>query len=53
MRVDENVVLEKLVDFTNLLVEKFSTAMKSTGGDASYLNGKYEQHNRSIHNMVI
>ena len=27
--------------------------MKTTGGDASWINGKNEIHNRSIHNMVI
>ena len=26
--------------------------METTGGDASWLNGKNEIHNRSIHNMV-
>ena len=27
--------------------------MENTGGDASWLNGNNERHNRSIHNMVI
>ena len=26
--------------------------MENTGSDASWLNGKNERHNRSIHNMV-
>ena len=26
--------------------------MKNTGGNASWLNGKNEIHNRNIHNMV-
>ena len=27
--------------------------METTGGNASWINGKNEKHNRSIHNMVI
>ena len=27
--------------------------METTGGDASWINGNNERHNRSIHNMVI
>ena len=27
--------------------------METTGGDAYWLNGKNERHNRSIHNLAI
>ena len=27
--------------------------METTGGDASWLNGKNETHNRRIHKMII
>ena len=35
------------------MVDDFSISMETNGFDASWLNGKNEKHNRSIHNMVI
>ena len=40
-------------DVTKLPVDELKISIKTTGGDASWLNGKNEIHNRSIHNMVI
>ena len=45
--------LANSTDVTNLLVDYFRTVMETTGGDASWLNGKNEWHNRIILNMVI
>ena len=53
VRVYQNGALEKSIDFTNLLVDEFKISMKDTGGDASWLNGKNEIHNRIINSMVI
>ena len=48
MRVDVDGALEKSTENTNLLVYEFNTSMENTGGDASWINGKNERHNRSI-----
>ena len=53
VRVDEDSALENSTDIINLLVDEFKTDMETTGVDASWLNGKDEIHNISIHNMVI
>ena len=45
--------LEKSTYVTKLIVDEFRISMKSIGGDASWLNGRNEQNNRSIHNMVM
>ena len=47
------VTWKKATDATNLLVYEFIIAMETSGGDASWINGNNELHNRSIHNMVI
>ena len=52
IRVDEYDALEKSTDFTNLLVEEFKISIKTTDGDASWLNGKNAIHNRSIQNIL-
>ena len=52
VRVDRYGALEKSTDVTNLLVEEFKISMETTGGDAYWLNGKNEKHNRIIHNIV-
>ena len=52
VRVDEDSALEKSIDVKNLRIEEFKISMETTGGDASWINGKNERHNRSIHNMV-
>ena len=51
-RVFEDSALENSTCVINLLVDEFKIYMKNTGGDASWLNGKNERHNRIIHNMV-
>ena len=50
--VDEDSALAKSTDVTNLLVEKFKISMENTGGNASWINGNNERHNRSIQNIV-
>ena len=52
MRIDEDGKFKNSTDITKILVDEFSISMKSTGGDASWLNGKNERRNRRIHNMV-
>ena len=52
MRVDEDGALENSTDVTNLLVDDFNISMETTGGDASWLNKKYERHYITIHNIV-
>ena len=52
IRVDEYSELAKSLDATNLLTGDFKISMETNGGDASWLNGNNERHNRSIHNMV-
>ena len=52
MIVDEDGALEKSTDVTNPRVDNFNVYMETTGGDASWLNGKNERHTTSIHNMV-
>ena len=37
--VDKYSALENSIDVTNLLIDKFRISMKTTGGDASWLNG--------------
>ena len=44
--------LENSTDVTKLIVDEFKISMDTNGGDASWLNGKTEIHNRIIHNMV-
>ena len=51
IRVDEDSELANSKDVTNLLVDEFKISMENNAGDASWLNGKNERHNRSIHNM--
>ena len=51
VRVDEDIALASSTDVTNLLVDEFKIFMETTGGDASWINGNNERHNRSIHNM--
>ena len=51
--VDEDDTLEKPSDVTDILVDKFNIALDTTGGDASWLNGKNKLHNRIIYKMVI
>ena len=53
MRVYEDGALENSTDVTNLLIDDFNISMETTGGDVSWLNINNEQHNRSIHSMVI
>ena len=50
--IDEDGTFENSTYITNLLVDEFSIYMKSTGGDASWLNEKNEIHNIRINNMV-
>ena len=52
LRVDEDGALEKSTYVTNLLFYDFRITMETTGGDASWLNGNNERHNRIIHNVV-
>ena len=40
IRVDEDSVLENSTDVTKLLVDDFKISMETTGGDASWINGK-------------
>ena len=44
--------MDKSIDVTNLLIEEFKISMETTGGDASWMNGKNKIHNKSIHKMV-
>ena len=50
--VDKDCSLENSIDVTNLLVKELKISMEITGGDAYFINGNNERHNRSIHNMV-
>ena len=52
VRVDEDSALEKSTYVTNLLVDSLKISMETTGGDAYWLNGNNERHNRSIHNKL-
>ena len=52
MIVNNYGTLENSIDVTNLLVNGFRLFMENTGGDASYINGKKERHNKSIDSMV-
>ena len=52
VRFDEASALEKSTYAKNLLVDEFKIYMETNGGDASWLNGKNERHNRGIHNMA-
>ena len=45
--------MEDSTDVTYILVEEFIITMVTPGGDASWINGNNEQHNRNIHNIVI
>ena len=49
---DEDTALSNSTEVTNLLVDELKISMDTTCGDASWINGKNEIHNRSIHNMV-
>ena len=51
MRVDGGGILENSTDVTKILVDDFKIAMKTTGGDASWQNGKNELHNITIQNI--
>ena len=44
--------LGKLNISYKILVDEFRIAMETTVGDASWINGNNEIHNRIIHNMV-
>ena len=44
--------MTKSADVNNLIVEKISITMKTSGGYASWINGNNVRHNRSMHNMV-
>ena len=46
LRVDKDGALENSTYVANLLVDKFIIVMKTTGDDASKINGKNELHNR-------
>ena len=50
--VDEYSALAKSTDVKNLPVDELKISMETTGGDTSWINGKNEINNRSIHNMV-
>ena len=50
--IDEDSALEKSTYIKSLLVDRFKISMETAGGDASWINGKNERHNRRIHNMV-
>ena len=52
VRFDEDSALSNSTDVTNLLINEFKISMETTGGDAFWINGKNEIHNKSIHNMV-
>ena len=52
MIVDEDDALSNSKDVTNLPVDDFNISKETTGGDASWLNGKNERHNKSIHIVV-
>ena len=45
--------MENSTDVTKLLADEFKIPVENNGGDASWINGKHERHNRSIYNMVI
>ena len=51
MRVDEDGAFSNSTDVTNLIVDEINIYMETNGGDASWLNGKNEQHNRRIYNI--
>jgi len=51
IRVDEDGALANSSEFTDFLVQK-SIAMETTGGHASFLNGKIERPHRTISQMV-
>ena len=52
MIFDKYGALENSTDVTNLQVDDFRITMETTVGDASWLNGKNERHNKSINKMV-
>ena len=52
MRVDEDGALGNSTYVNNLLVDEFNISIETTCGDSSWINGKNEIHNISIHNMV-
>ncbi len=51
IRVDEDGALANNTEFSNFLLAR-SIPLESTGGYASYLNGKIERPHRTIANMV-
>ena len=53
MRVDEDAALTKLIYVSSILVNDFSISTKTTGSDASWINGKNKGNTRSIQNVVI
>ena len=53
MIFDEDGTQKQSTDVTDLLVDEFNISLKTTGGDASWINGKNECHTRSIHNTFI
>ena len=52
IRVDEYSALVNSIDVKNLLIDELKISMETTVGDASWINGNNERHNRSIHNML-
>ena len=51
--VDDDGALENSADTANPLVYDFIISMKTTGDDASWINGNNERHNISLQNMGI
>ena len=51
IRVDEDGALAQGYEFTELLIQN-SITLETTGGHASFLNGKVECPNRTIADMV-
>jgi hypothetical protein len=51
VRVDEDGALANSAEFTDFLLRK-SINLETTGGYASFLNGKIERHHRTLANMV-
>jgi len=52
IHVDEDGALAHSLEFTNFLNNEALVTLETTGGYASFLNGKVECHPCSIANMV-